>query len=208
MSVVFIKKVSEYAHIGLWKIEESIDELLSPIHLSDVERALYNSKRNVLRKKEWLACRNLLKIMLPENDGIYYNPEGRPFLNNNSSHISISHSGDYACIYINEQNPVGIDIQRLKPDISKGVDFFLSPKELSQFDTSDNTLLHILWSAKETVYKFLGHSDIDVKKDIYLLPFQRNQTGSIEVNILHIGSTKTLFLRYEMLENYILTRTN
>jgi 4'-phosphopantetheinyl transferase len=208
MGVVFIKKVSEHAQLGLWKIEESAEDLVAQLNLSGSDQEMLHSKKNILRKKEWLASRNLLKAMFPKNKGIRYDTNGKPFLNETSNHISISHSGDYACVYLNQQNPVGVDIQKLKPDISKGADFFLSAAELDQFGTSDNLLLHILWSAKEAVYKFFAAADIDVKKDIYLLPFQRNQSGTIEVNISYSDQDVNLHLHYQTFDDYVLTRTN
>lgn len=208
MSVAFINKVSEHAQIGLWKIEESVADLLAQLNLSASDQKILDSKKNNLRKREWLSARNLLKAMLPENTGIRYDTNGKPFLNESSNHISISHSGDYACVYICEQSPVGVDIQKLKPDISNGVDFFLSKEELHHFGKEDNVLLHILWSAKEAVYKFFAETDIDVRKDIYLLPFQRNQSGTIEVNISYSDKTENLLLHYQMFGDYVLTRTN
>ena len=208
MGVVFTNKVSDHAQLGLWQIEESVEDLLAQLNLSASDQQMLDSKKNNLRKREWLSARNLLKAMLPENTGIRYDTNGKPFLNENSNHISISHSGDYACVYLSQINPVGVDIQKLKPDISKGVDFFLNETELAGFDMEDNILLHILWSAKETVFKLYGNADLDVKKDICLLPFQRNLSGTIEVNILHNEQREHMVLNYDLLDNYVLTRSN
>jgi 4'-phosphopantetheinyl transferase len=208
MSVVFIKSVDENAQLGLWRIEEAMDELLAGLILNSMDEVIFNSKNSTAKKKEWLAIRNLLNVMMPENMGIGYDNNGKPYLRHSSCDISITHSGEYACVYLNKQNPVGVDIQKLKPDISKGANFFLSQTEIDYFGTDDNVLLHILWSAKEAVYKFFGSPDMDLKKDIYLLPFQSRPYGKVEVRISQSGRAETIFLHYQMIDNYVLTRTN
>ncbi|HEV7379692.1 MAG TPA: 4-phosphopantetheinyl transferase, partial [Dyadobacter sp.] len=118
MGLVYIKKVSDHAQLGLWQISETVDTLLQPLTLTSAEEIVLLNKRSERKKKEWLAVRNLLKMMVPANTGLHYDTHGKPFLNNSDAHISISHSAEYAVVYIDTFDPVGVDIQIIKPDIS------------------------------------------------------------------------------------------
>lgn len=207
MGLVYIKKVSETAQLGLWQISETTDALLETLILTNDEEKVLLNKRSERKKKEWLATRNLLQTILTHNAGLSYDVHGKPYLENSEAHISISHSAGYAVVYIDSRKPVGIDIQKLKPDISKGVDFYINETELNSFDTTDNIMLHIIWSAKESIFKYLGNHRLDFKEDVTLLPFTRNQSGTIQVNILHYGQKQRINVAYEQLDDYILTRT-
>lgn len=207
MGLVYIKKVSDHAQLGLWQISESVDMLRQALTLTSEEETALENKRTERKKKEWLAARNLIHVMVPDNTGLHYDTYGKPFFHTSEVHLSISHSAEYAVVYMDSQKPVGIDIQKFKPDISKGIDFFMNQTELSYFDGKDNILLHIVWSAKEAVFKFLGDPDLNFKEDVTLLPFVRNQSGTIQVNILHYSQKQSILVVYEQFDDYILTRT-
>jgi 4'-phosphopantetheinyl transferase len=207
MGVVFIKKVSGTAQLGLWHIHETTDVLRLPLSLTTEEEKVFHRKISDRKKKEWLASRNLLQAMIPENFGLYYDAHGKPFLKESHTHISISHSGAYAVVYTDSSKSVGTDIQKLKPDISKGVEYFLNKAELNCFDIADNIMLHILWSAKESVFKYIGSHELNLKEDVILMPFDRNQSGTIQVNILHYSHKQGIRVAYKQLGDYILTRT-
>ena len=207
MGLVYIKKVSETARLGLWEITEAEDILRQQLTLTGEEETVLANKRSERKKKEWLATRNLLQTMFPQNAGLSYDAHGKPYLVNNEAHISISHSAGYAVVYIDSIKPVGIDIQKLKPDISKGVAFYMNETELSYFEITDNILLHIVWSVKEAVFKYLGDPELNFKEDVTLLPFARNQSGTIQVNILHYSQKQSIRVEYEEFGDYILTRT-
>ncbi|TDE11387.1 4'-phosphopantetheinyl transferase family protein [Dyadobacter psychrotolerans] len=207
MSTAYIKTPTENSILGLWHINESVQELLASLRLSENERHTFESKKNDARKKEWLACRNLLKAMTAGDLEIKYDSNGRPYFDDKVFEISISHSAEYACVYLNNKKPVGVDIQKIKPAISTGSDFFLSQEENKWVDKEDNLMLHIIWSGKESAFKYCGIMDLDLKKDIHISNFTRNQIGIIEVTILNYDLKDKILINYECFDDYVLTRT-
>ena len=207
MGMVSIQRFSENATIGIWHITESIEELLLNLNLTDLDGEILSKKRTDAKKKEWLACRNMLKMILNEAPEIYYNVNGKPFLKNNSFSISMSHSGNYAAVYLNQNDFAGIDIQKIKPSISAAADFFLNDNELTWANPHDNLQMHVMWSAKESAFKYFGVPELDFKNDIKLKPFNSNQNELIEVTIF--SQTKTAYVRvcYSFFEQYVLTWT-
>ena len=207
MGIISIKKPSETSLLGLWQITESAEKLFENIELSASDSEIYNTKKTDSRKKEWLACRNLVQKMLTEKVEIRYDNNGKPFLVSQEYHISMSHSGAYACVYLDKLKPVGIDIQMLKSSIKAGADFFIHETENEWMDTDNNLLLHIIWSTKETLFKYFGIYDLDIKKDISVNHFKSNENGIIEVNILNHDPDKTILVYYQVFDGYVLTHT-
>ena len=207
MGIVYIKRPSENSILGLWHVTETREELLGSVNLSSYDTEIYKIKKSDLRKKEWLACRNLLKVMSDEKLQIIYDHNGKPYFVDNRFHISMSHSGEYACVYLDRFKPVGIDIQQLKPSLKAGKDFFLNETENSWVNCNDNVIMHIIWSVKESVFKFYGIYEIDIKKDIAVYPFESNQKGNIEVNILNQKQNNKILVNYEVFDSYVLTYT-
>ncbi|WP_221393144.1 4'-phosphopantetheinyl transferase superfamily protein [Dyadobacter sp. NIV53] len=207
MGILYIKKPSKNSLLGLWHITESVETLLKALDLSPADREIYQTKKNDKRKKEWLACRNLLNGMFPEKVKVYYDQEGKPYLDENKFQISMSHSGEYACVYAHEIKPVGVDVQKLKPGIQKGLDFFINETERGWIDAEDNLMLHIIWSVKESVFKYYGLNELDMKKDVTVSSFKSNQNAMIEVSILNHDLKNKLFITFEIFGDYVLTYT-
>lgn len=207
MGIVYIKTPSENSVLGLWQITETHDELFESLNLSSYDSGIYNTKKNDLRKKEWLACRNLIKSMLNKNLEIIYDLNGKPYLADNQYQISISHSGEYACVYLDKFKSIGVDVQQLKPTLEGGKDFFVNETENDWVNCHDNVIMHIIWSVKESVFKYCGINELNIKKDITVYPFESNQNSNIEVNILYQGQNNKTLVSYEVFDNYVLTYT-
>ena len=207
MGIVSIQRFGEYAILGIWQITESIDELLLNVNLTDLDKAILKKKRTDSKKKEWLACRNILKAITDESPQISYDIDGKPFLKDDIYNISMSHSATYAAVYLNKNSLAGVDIQKIKPSISAGADFFLNDDELNWADIQNNLQMHLIWSAKEAAFKYSGLNELDFKKDIRLKPFRGNQNELIEVNIFNRGTVTTIRIGYSLFEQYVLTWT-
>jgi 4'-phosphopantetheinyl transferase len=90
--------------IGIWKLNDSLEDLIGQCQLSDSEQQRFNKLIAERRKKEFLATRILLENLRGKNQQITYNDSGKPFLKGTSINISISHSADFATIFISEKN--------------------------------------------------------------------------------------------------------
>jgi phosphopantetheinyl transferase len=110
---------------GVWKIEESPDELLSRFEQRAAD-LLPADMRTEKRKQEWLAVRLLLKELLGEEARIAYQPNGAPCLPEKNLHISISHTKGYAAVILNGESPTGIDIEYLNDRVLKVRSRFMS----------------------------------------------------------------------------------
>ncbi len=186
---------------------ESWEELFEMLDLPATDLAVLENIPKPNRRQEWLACRVLLKEMLGKEAVIGYDTERKPHLTGSSMEISMSHSGEYVCVYLRGGASVGVDIQRMKPSISKGSFYFLNEKEQSWVDLENNVQMHLIWSAKESVFKYAGDADIDLKKHITTSPFSGNQNGRFEVNLQKGAVQEVVRVQFDTFDEYVLTWT-
>src|SRR5574344_1526149 len=102
----------------VWEVIESEEELLSIISIPNDElEELYITKSGA-RRREKLAVRALLNTVF--NDKVYlgHHDNGSPFIQNNPTHISITHTGRFVAIILHPTEDVGIDIEYLDRDFS------------------------------------------------------------------------------------------
>jgi phosphopantetheinyl transferase len=194
--------------VGIWQITETADELLDKIHLSDSETILYVSFRHELRKRQWLACRVLLKHLLsPLSAGLAYDPNGKPHLISGDHFISISHAGEFAAVVCSEFAAVGIDIEKLKDRVERVKERFLQKAELDSLSPSAPLeQLYVLWGGKEALYKLNGKPDLDFRNDIYVHPFDYlcNTNSRCKATITINGLYNDFTLFYCKIEDYML----
>jgi phosphopantetheinyl transferase len=96
---------------------------------------------------------------------VFKDSKGKPYLRD-GTHVSISHSGDYAAVAISTI-PVGIDIQVQSPLLFKVRSKFCHPMELSQLSPSPEDELYLkIWCAKEAIFKINGQGG-NFAKDIF-----------------------------------------
>lgn len=207
MAICYIKSISDDSTLGLWHMSESWQELKEMVNLPELELLALEDKKTDRRKQEWLACRILLQEMSQMQPIIVYDENRKPHIKDSTRQLSMSHSGAYACVYVHDNKPVGVDLQQMKPSISKGADYFLNDAEMQWTDLNDNVLLHLIWCAKEAVFKYAGDADLDLKKHIITNPFQSNQNGTIEVCIQKENVNRSVKVHYDAFEDYLLAWT-
>jgi len=147
-----IKKISNAESIiWIWKIEESIDEL---IELTDQTTDI----KNEIKRKEFYASRILIEKMCEELDinfeGIKKDDNGKPHLINSRYHISISHKFPYVSV-IFDIKKCGVDIERIDEKVKKIKSKFLNEDEELVIGENLKKLVEY-WSMKETAYKVSG----------------------------------------------------
>ena len=173
MPLLKIEQINASTQLGIWKIEETADELRTRARLTPEEADLYITFKNETRRKQWLSYRILLNEMLPAGVPLLvYNEFGKPALKECNLFLSISHSGEYAVTIISKTDPVGIDIERIADRIERIKCRFLVPEEEQQI-TETNRLekLYIYWGAKESLYKIYGRPEVELQRDIFIDPF-------------------------------------
>ena len=122
-------KSDEGIVIGVWKIEETLETLLS-LYTEDKELQLL-SESNLNKQKliEKIAVRVLLHTLLPNEDVVItYEPSGKPMLNSGDYNLSISHTKGFVAVILGlNQYEVGIDIEPISERTVKVATFGISP---------------------------------------------------------------------------------
>ncbi|RZJ74981.1 MAG: 4'-phosphopantetheinyl transferase superfamily protein [Flavobacterium sp.] len=199
MPVVFNKKIDDQSVLAVWKIEETEEQLLSSLQLKQHELDVIASLSNGKRALHWLATRVLLRTMLNTADYIdcQMDEHGKPYLVNSDTHISLSHSYDYAAVIISKGKQVGVDIELIKMKIKSIKHKFLSDVELAQKQIGDNTNgLYVAWCAKEAIYKWHGKKGLEFKQHIHIKPFKLKDEGSLQALVELPAGTKELTVNY------------
>src|SRR5687767_7247509 len=126
----------------------------------------------------------------------------KPFLPEEQYHFSISHCGDFAAAIVSRDKRVGIDIEIPVEKIARIQDKFLSGEEKKVFNVSmfnaqfpipnpqlptPNSRLQtpvpiaigtrlptLLWSAKESVFKWYGEGGVDFRLNTQLREMNQN----------------------------------
>jgi len=184
-----LKISAEYnTTILVWHLTEDISILQARLGLSVKDNSLL-STYSPKRKKEWLSTRYLLKLVIKDLDLNHLKKDeyGKPYIENSSSYISISHSHDFASIIVSDR-VVGIDIQKIHDNIERISHKFISEKEL-QYTLNDDKILHmhINWGAKESMYKGYGKKELGFIRHMSIDPYKLNPgttsfTGTVSKN--------------------------
>lgn len=203
---VFLDRDKGTYHLGIWKIEESVDELLTLLPSDKGYSEKIKGIGSESRKKEWLAVRVLLHDFLSDSDEIVYDEDGKPRLKGGKLAVSISHTGVYAALLISRNDaPVGIDIERYRARVSGVLHKFLSDEERKVIAADDVRTQIFYWSAKECIYKCLDKKLVDFRNEIYIPPFTPCEKGETEVFSCTGGAKRRYKLCYEYFEEFLLT---
>ncbi len=156
----------------VWKITESVSQLLEMVPLSEAELRCFELFKSEQRQRQWLAYRCALMEL---TDGIHYpviyNSVGKPFIENSDFHISVSHSGNFA-MAIKSNKRCGVDIEHKSDKAHRVRAKFMSPLEMAFADTVDSELIsRFTWSAKEAMYKAMGVEGVIFAEEMDLSGF-------------------------------------
>ena len=106
--------------LGFWKIEETLEELLS-MATPELQRQLQAIDfKSDKRRLEFIAVRLLLHTLVETDATIGYKDSGEPYLDDGSYYISITHTREYVGIILNPMYRVGIDVERISDKVVKG----------------------------------------------------------------------------------------
>lgn len=190
--------------IAIWHLTESTEELLKMIELSADDRDTINRFRLNKRKKEWICSRLMLQQILNEYPHIAYTDNGKPFLKKSKKHISISHTNNYVAISIAD-SPTALDIEICSLRVEKAARRFVSDEEWKFITEKDKiTFLTLLWSAKETLYKYFDEWGVVFKEHFSISPFELYNKGQLQSDCNYKHRNQHLLLQYEVTPNYVL----
>jgi len=208
MPVLLLKHLNNDTLIGVWHITEAVDALMEMVSLTAEEQRLLESYKHEGRKKHWLSYRILIRELIEESHQVTYTDFGKPFLklDSRNKHLSITHSGDYSAVVINESCAVGIDIEKSTKRIERVKERFLSDEELNFMDAENyQNHLTICWTAKEALFKLEGNSCFDFKEQIGLEPFGYAKQGVIDCRVRGEKKTENFKVYFEKIGEYLLS---
>ncbi len=146
---------------------------------------------------------SLMAHLAGEPCDIAYNDRGKPFLKNNSAHISVSHSHDRLAIIVNRAEPTGIDIELIRNNVLKIRSKFMRPEELEAAGDHIEKLL-VYWAAKETLYKIYGLKEVNFILNLFVEPFEYRTEGTVTGHIMLEALQERYVLHYRKINGYIL----
>lgn len=161
-------------HLWYFDLDEHTDmtahckNWLSPDEIERCKKYVFE-----IHKTRFAQRRGLLKMVLSvylqnsaQQLGFSYNEAGKPYLDKKkfNKHIffNLSHSDNHMLLAITHDNPVGVDIEKIKRDIEVDTlsELIMSENEYRCYHCSDLPtkidIFYRLWSRKESVVKALG----------------------------------------------------
>ncbi len=139
----------------------------SPSHLSDEETARASRFKFDDDRIRWTRARSALRVILsryanedPARLIFSYNPHGKPSLHPFSDlEFNLSHAGDWAMIAVTRSVPVGVDIERIRPNVDMAPLLRRLGEPVSSGSQSD---LYHLWTRREARSKAVGGALFDM----------------------------------------------
>lgn len=206
MPILVKQELSNGGELGVWEITEPVSYFSDRLDLHPQETSEL-STLNDRKRLEWMASRYLLHLMSGRRTrgACLKDSHGKPYLAGSNYHISMSHSRAMVAVVASPQ-AIGIDIQVVVQKIDRIARKFLTPLELDRIDeTSYIETLHVLWGAKESLYKAYGKRQLDFRKHIWTDPVVYNPQGCQSKGGYRIGDeTKTFDIFAQQIKQYIL----
>jgi len=200
LALVYQHNINETTRLAVWHITEPETFFLQRVPLKqDVSHPH--------KRLQHLAGRYLLSFLFEAFplEEILVADTRKPFLQNEQYHFSISHCGDFAAAIVSSKERVGIDIELVTARIERVKHKFTSSDEmlflndeykafLHQFELEEKMeqeFLTMIWSAKETIFKWYGEGQMDFRQHMQL-------NGAISFSDDDLISLPFLFTKNEM----------
>lgn len=212
MPIFYQQDIDESTRLAVWQIEENEDFFDVPL-----SRNIHHPNKRL----QHLAGRYLLRYLFTDFplDLIEIADTRKPFLKDEAYHFSISHCSRFAAAIVSKHRRVGIDIEVPTPKVEKISHKFLHPQELKFVEENrsadlgesggadDFLLLTLLWSMKESVFKWWSYGDVEFAEMIRLQAFALQPKGFADVIFKAPEATVALELQYRIFPHLVLTWT-
>ena len=206
MGLYLRKTLDNKTEIAVWQITESEEELKGLSSIPGDELEEISLIRNESQRKQKLAVRALLNVVFDEKVYLSHHDNGKPFLENCITNISITHTEKYVAIIINDEEDLGIDIESLDRDFSVVEKKALSDEEIEDLDNyRRNEQLAIYWCAKEAIFKRMSQNRIDFAEQIEVEDFNIKGEGELDATFTHKdGHEEDFELGYMIFDRHVL----
>ena len=206
MALYLRKKLDNKAEIAVWQITESEEELLAITSVPNDELEEISLFRNESHRRQKLAVRALLNELFEEKMYLNHHDNGKPYLENCATNISITHTDKYVAVITHDEEEVGIDVESLERDFSAVEKKALSEEEIDDLeDEKKNEQLAIYWCAKEAIFKRMSQNRVDFAEQIEVEKFRPKGEGELEATFIHKDEHEEEFeLEYMMFDKHVL----
>lgn len=206
MALYLRKKLDNKAEIAVWQITETEEQLLSLISVPNDEMEEISLIRNQNQRMQKLAVRALLNEVFEEKMYLNHHDNGKPYLENCVTNISITHTDKYVAIITHDEDDLGIDIESLDRDFSAVEKKALSEDEIDDLDEdTKNEQLAIYWCAKEAIFKRMSQNRVDFAEQIEVEKFRPKGEGELEATFIHKDEHEEEFeLEYMTFDRHVL----
>jgi phosphopantetheinyl transferase len=200
MPIFFQHQINDTTRLGIWKIEET--EEFFKRNVPQLRDVTHPHKR-----LQHLAGRFLLQFLFPDfpYELIRIADTRKPFLQDEQFHFSISHCGDYAAAIVSKERRVGVDIEIPAEKVLKIVHKFLEEKEQQRFydglTTHHSPLITLLWSCKESVFKWHGNGEVDFREHIQI---QKIHEATETIDCFFSKTNQQLTIHYRKFDHLVL----
>jgi phosphopantetheine--protein transferase-like protein len=206
MPLYLKKELEDKTRIGVWQVTETEEELkaLSSVPSDELEEISFIRSESLRRQK--LAVRALLDEMFEDKVYLSHHDNGKPYIENSVTNISITHTEKYVAVILNDNDDVGIDIESLARDFSSVEKKALSEDEIDDLpDEKRNEQLAIYWCAKEAIFKLLSLYSVDFAEQIEVDRFRYRGEGELEATFVDKDDDEQEFnLEYMTFDRHVL----
>ena len=206
MALYLRKKLDNKAEIAVWQVTETEEELIQLSSVPTDEMEEISLFRNENQRRQKLAVRALLNEVFEEKMYLNHHDNGKPYLENCVTNISITHTDKYVAIIISDDDELGIDIESLDRNFAPVEQKALSEDEIDDLDDDKkNEQLAIYWCAKEAIFKRMSQSRVNFAEQIEVEKFNLKKEGELEATFIHKDEYEEDFeLEYMMFDRHVL----
>ena len=206
MALYLRKKLDNKAEIAVWHITETEEELIRLSSVPTDEMEEISLFRNENHRRQKLAVRALLNEVFEEKMYLNHHDNGKPYLENCVTNISITHTDKYVAIIISDDDELGIDIESLDRNFAVVEQKALSEDEIDDLDDEKkNEQLAIYWCAKVAIFKRMSQNRVNYAEQIEVEKFNLKKEGELEATFIHKDEYEEEFeLEYMMFDRHVL----
>ena len=206
MGLYLRKTLENKAEIAVWQITETEEQLKELSSTPNDELEEISFIRSESLRKQKLAVRALLNEMFEDKVYLGHHDNGKPFLENCITNISITHTEKYVAIIIDDDEELGIDMESLDRDFSAVEKKALSEDEIEDLDNiRRNEQLAIYWCAKEAIFQRMSQNRVDFAEQIEVEDFNPKGEGELEATFTHKdGHEEEFELGYMTFDRHVL----
>ena len=206
MALYLRKKLDNKAEIAVWQVTETEEELVKLSSVPTDEMEEISLIRNEDQRRQKLAVRALLNEVFEEKMYLNHHDNGKPYLENCVTNISITHTDKYVAIIISDDDELGIDIESLDRNFAPVEQKALSEDEIDDLDDDKkNEQLAIYWCAKEAIFKRMSQNRVNFAEQIEVEKFNLKKEGELEATFIHKDEYEEEFeLEYMMFDRHVL----